>query len=377
MIIKTSGNVGAHAPMSADQGSVLDTVAALAASAQTIDPMMINAAARAWSTNTKRAFVSDLKLWSDWCCFHGIDPVAVEPPFVAEWVRALSGLDTVTPSLSKRAPATIARYLVHVGMAYRMAGMADPTRAPLVKLEVKAMRRKQGVRQRQARAIRFKGDVADLDSPATGLCVLHLLKACRRDWLGLRDAALLRIAYDTGCRRSELVAIQVDHIEANGAGGGALFIPASKTDVEGEGAYAYLSPSTMAAIRAWKNAVAIREGPLLRRVAMHFDGTVRTIGSKALHANSITLIYRRLVRDAHDQGLLGLMNEERLEHLVKEISSHSVRVGVAQDNFAAGEGLPAIMQAYRWRDPATVMRYGAKLAAQGGAAARLAKRFSN
>jgi len=34
------------------------------------------------------------------------------------------------------------------------------------------------------------------------------------------------------------------------------------------------------------------------------------------------------------------------------------------------------MQAYRWRDARTVMRYGAKLAARSGASARLAERFS-
>ncbi|WP_436626986.1 hypothetical protein [Sphingobium yanoikuyae] len=34
------------------------------------------------------------------------------------------------------------------------------------------------------------------------------------------------------------------------------------------------------------------------------------------------------------------------------------------------------MQAYRWHDPKTVMRYGAKLAAKNGASARLAMRFS-
>jgi hypothetical protein len=49
---------------------------------------------------------------------------------------------------------------------------------------------------------------------------------------------------------------------------------------------------------------------------------------------------------------------------------------VAQDNFAAGEGLPAIMQASRWRDTRTVMRYGARLVPMGGASARLAKRFA-
>src|SRR3546814_10625981 len=85
-----------------------------------------------------------------------------------------------------------------------MAVFDDPTAPPLVRLEKKAARKALGVRQRQARAIRFKGDVSDFDSPASGVCLAHLLKACRRDLLGLRDAALLRVAYDSaGRRRSE------------------------------------------------------------------------------------------------------------------------------------------------------------------------------
>lgn len=66
------------------------------------------------------------------------------------------------------------------------------------------------------------------------------------------------------------------------------------------------------------------------------------------------------------------MSEAELDRCVTVVS---IRVGVAQDNFAVGESLPAIMQAYRWRDPKTVMRYGAKLAAKSGASARIAARF--
>lgn len=109
----------------------------------------------------------------------------------------------------------------------------------------------------------------------------------------------------------------------------------------------------------------------------HFDGSVKAIGGEPLHPNSITLIYKRLIRGAWEKGLLGQMGEAALERWLKSVSSHSIRVGVAQDNFATGEGLPAIMQAYRWRDARTVLRYGAKLAAKSGASARLAKRFSD
>ena len=359
---------------------VVATVAALGGAGSAIDPAVIDAAVRAWAANTKRAFLSDLALWNEWCRVNGVRAPGADARLVADWVRALGGLETerrLRTPIKRRAPATIARYLVHVGMAYRMAGLTDPTAAPLVKLELKAMRRARGTRQRQAKGIRYKGDIADLDGPPTGVCLAHLLKACRRDWLGVRDAALLRVAYDTACRRSELVAIEIDHIEAGEGGAGVLFIPSSKTDTEGEGAYAYLSPRTMEAIRVWKKAVDIRSGPLLRRVEVHFDGSVSRVGNRPMHPNSITLIYRRMVRAAHAKGLLGEMSEQRLERWGSDISSHSIRVGVAQDNFAAGEGLPAIMQAYRWRDPATVMRYGARLAAQSGASARLAKRFSS
>jgi len=71
------------------------------------------------------------------------------------------------------------------------------------------------------------------------------------------------------------------------------------------------------------------------------------------------------------------MSETELERWIARMSSHSIRVGVAKDNFAAGESRPAIMQAYRCRDPMTVMRYGAKLAAKSGASARLAAQFAN
>ena len=359
--------------LASETADLIEDVRALVGTTASIDESLLDAALRGWSANTRRAFRSDLTLWGQWCRKRRVAAAAATPALVAAWVRTLAGTDPSDET--PRAMATIERYLVHVGWAYRMAGLADPTAAPLVKLEKKAARKSLGVRQRQARAIRFKGDIADFDSPASGVCLAHLLKACRRDELGLRDAALLRVAYDAGCRRSELVAILVQHIEKDAQGAGTLFLPSSKTDQAGEGAWAYLSPMTMAAIARWRDKADIRKGPLFRRVETHFDGSVAAIGRARLHPNSITLIYKRLIRAAHAQKLLGEMSDIELERWVQAVSSHSIRVGVAQDNFAAGEGLPAIMQAYRWRDPRTVMRYGAKLATKSGASARMAARM--
>nr|WP_245584556.1 tyrosine-type recombinase/integrase [Novosphingobium acidiphilum] len=344
--------------------------------AAVIDPALLDAAFRAWSENTRRAFRSDLMLWWRWCGRRSIEPGRATPTDVARWIRELA--DGEDGEGLGRAVATIERYLVHVGRAYRLVGVENPVSAELVRLEVKAMRNARGVRQRQAKPIRFKGEISDLDSPAQGLSLVALLKACRRDLLGRRDTALLRVAYDTGVRRSELVAIEVADIEGPDAdGAGTLYIVRSKSDRAGEGAHAYLSPSTMTAIAAWREKADINRGPLFRRVRLHFDGSVDQIGAERLHANSVTKIFRRLASSAREKGLLGEMSDQQFERMLAGISSHSIRVGVAQDNFAAGESLPAIMQAYRWRDAKTVMRYGAKLAAKSGASARLAKRFSD
>jgi integrase len=358
---------------------VIGEVRSLALDVAIVDPQLVAAAARAWAPNTIRAFLSDIKLWDGWCRRSRVRAGAATSETVAAYIRALSGQDHDTEAAratEPRAAATIARYLVNIGWAYRMAGLADPTAAPLVRLEHKAARKLLGTRQRQARAIRYKGDVSDLDAPASGVSLAILLKAARRDLIGLRDRALLLVNYDTGCRRSELAAMRLEHIDGPDVdGAGLVEIGRSKTDQEGQGALAYLSPVTMLAIEAWVTAARLTQGPLFRRVETWFDGSIRGVGDGSLNPGSISLIYKRLVRQAFDRKLLGAMSEAELERWVAGISSHSIRVGVAQDNFAAGEGLPAIMQAYRWRDPKTVMRYGAKLAAKSGASARMAARF--
>lgn len=365
------------ASRSSADGDVVGEVTALARAHGPIDPELVAAATRAWSANTVRAFLSDLALWNAWCRRYGVPAGAAMVSDVARYIRMLAGVEPGQGEAC-RAAATIERYLVNIGWAYRMAGLDDPTRAPLVRLELKGARQARGVRQRQARAIRFKGDVTDLDQPAFGLALSNLLAACRRDLLGMRDRALLRVAYDSGCRRSELVAIKVAHVDGpDRDGAGTLLIPKSKTDREGEGQVAYLSPPTMRAIADWREKAGLDAGALFRRVHLHFDGTVHSVGQAGLHANSVSLIYRRLIAAAFGKGLLGEMSEAELSRCLQAVSSHSIRVGVAQDSLAAGESLAAIMQAYRWRDPKTVMRYGAKLAAKSGTSARLAKRFAS
>lgn len=64
------------------------------------------------------------------------------------------------------------------------------------------------------------------------------------------------------------------------------------------------------------------------------NGSIDRIGADALHPSSIALIYKRLARTAFAKGLLGTVSKARFEREVQTIPSHSIRVGVAPDNFA-------------------------------------------
>src|SRR3546814_19312278 len=62
-------------------------------------------------------------------------------------------------------------------------------------------------------------------------------------------------------------SVAVEHIiEAIDPDARLVSIPRSKGDQEGEGATAFLSPRTVRAIAAWREAAGIERGPIFRRV---------------------------------------------------------------------------------------------------------------
>ena len=299
--------------------------------------------------------------------------------------------ETVADYLDARAetgsrPASLSRYKASIAKIHQLLDLKDQTSAPLVKLRLQAVRREKGAAQKQARPLRFKGPVRDVErDKARGLNIRALLENCGDDLPGLRDRALLSAAYDTGMRASELVAVAVEHIEeAIDPEARLLQILRSKGDQDGEGATAYLSPRTVAAIAAWNEAAEITEGPLFRRVQVRrykARAAVRgrpidsitgretwdlrktfskpavkarleyDIGTAALHPGSIGPIFRSIIQRAYDRGALPDLTAEDLARLLKGISAHSTRIGLNQDLFASGEDLAGIMDALRWKSP--------------------------
>ena len=333
-----------------------------------IDPDVIDAARRAMSENSWRALRADIRVFADWCAQRGLVTLPALPAIVAEFLRDQA-------DHGKKA-ATLARYTSSIGRLHALADQPDPTRAERVRLELKAQRRALGVRQRQARGLRFRGEVADPPAAAgpVGVCVEAMLVAAGDNLPGRRNRALLSLAFDTGLRRSEIVAIRWPHVERGGGGGGRLFVPRSKADQEGAGAYAYLSARTMAALADWRAACGGRtEGALFRRLHRTRDKAgddVWSVGA-ALSAQSVTLIYRAMLDAAHASGLLGVIDTADFDVWRASLTAHSTRVGLTQDLFASGQDLAGIMQALRWKSPAQPARYAQALAVESNAAAKV------
>ncbi len=158
---------------------------------------------------------------------------------------------------------------------------------------------------------------------------------------GKRDRALLQLGYASLCRRHELVQLLVEDIKSNEDESVMLHQRSSKTDTERRGRWIYLPPEVWIHVRIWLEAADIKEGAILRGVRR--GGQVM---SEAYGPGAINRTYKRLARKAGFD-----------EALVKELSSHSTRVGAAQDLLRTGASLLQVMQRGGWGLPQSVLKY--------------------
>ena len=291
------------------------------------------AARGAYAGNTERALRADVAIFTGWCAGAGRQALPASPETVAAFIDAIA---------ASKAPATVRRYVSSVATFHRAAGVASPCEAQTVKLALKRMHRERGRAQGQA-------------APLNDKLVARMLAAAGSTLRDLRNKALLTLAYVTLCRRSELVALSREDLEIESDGFGTVTIRRSKTDSEGEGAIAAVTPDAMRHVKAWIAAAGIDVGPLFRGVLK--GGRV----AGALDPGDVSRIFKAMA------GKAGLTAGE-----AAQISGHSTRVGASQDMVRFGAELPAIMQAGRWKTPVMVARYTQRLTARLSAAVKIA-----
>lgn len=342
------------------------------------NPLALEAAVTAMAPATKAAITADLKCFLRWCQRQhpAISAIPATPETLVHYLRWLA------KGAEKRPPAkhaTLARRIASIARVHRVLGFGDaeplPTQAGMVRDTLKGLRRARRQRQRQAAPLRLGDSMREGQAAPDGVTLRALLDSCGADLVGLRDAALLSLAYDGGLRVSELVVLAVGDLRMVGDGSGRGEIVRSKTDQDGEGAMVWLSPDTMVRVAAWRQASGIDFGPVLRRVSLlpareDNEAPRVWIGDKALTRQGVVAILRRRVLAAVDAGLIKLEPGTEGE-TVRALSAHSFRVGLTQDLFAAGEDGAGIALALRWSSPTTALRYARELAVGNNATARV------
>ncbi len=277
----------------------------------------------AYAPSTIRAYRADFNDFIHFCHNRNTNALPAQPNLVVQYICELTD--------SGRSSASIRRALCGISTIHKLNRFGDPTKDPDVTIEMRRMHRKLGRSSSQAGSI--NADTLD-----------KLLLATDDSIRGVRDRALLLVAYDTLCRRSELVSLQVKDVKINIKNGietSSILLRKSKTDQDSTGKWLHLSPRAHLALVAW-----MKELPEGREYLMVGIDRGGRISRSNLGSGQVNRIYKRIARNAG------------LDELVIEgISGHSIRVGAAQDLLNSGASMPIIMQRGRWSKTDTVMRY--------------------
>ena len=277
----------------------------------------------AYAPSTIRAYRADFNDFIHFCSDSNASALPAEPNLVVQYICQLTG--------SSRSSASIRRALCGLSAIHKLNRFDDPTKDPDVALEMRRMHRKLGRSCSQAGSI--NADTLE-----------KLLFATDDSIRGIRDRALLLVAYDTLCRRSELVSLQVKDVKINIKNGietSSILLRKSKTDQDSTGKWLNLSQRTHIALAEWIKELP--EGQEYLMVGINRGGK---ISLSNLGSGQVNRIYKRIARNA------GLD-----EMVIEGISGHSMRVGAAQDLLNSGASMPIIMQRGRWSKTDTVMRY--------------------
>jgi site-specific recombinase XerD len=273
----------------------------------------------AYSPNTLRAYKADMMEFIEYCNANDLPGLPATPETVAKFL-----MQTLQQGIKS---STIRRKVSSISAIHRLSYQEDPTKHPEVKITQRRIFRQLGTRFDQA-------------YPITRRLLDKLFVECGTDLHGLRNRALLLIAYESMRRRSELVALRVEDIEWLENESASILLRRSKTDQLGNGKWIHLSKEATNAVKIWITAAGINSGFLLRGIRA--SGTV----TESLCESRISRIYKHLARKANIQ-----------EQTVREISGHSMRVGAAHDLLNHGASLPQIMIRGGWAKTDTVMRY--------------------
>lgn len=284
----------------------------------------------AYAKATIRAYKADVGDFNKFCERNKLEALPASSKAISGYINHLMDKGQSSASI-RRAVAAIAT--IHTLNEY-----SNPTFKAEVKIEMKRMHRKIGRFSHQAEAI-------------TKEILNDMLDTLNDNSLrSFRDKAMLMIAYDTMCRRSELVDIEISDISKrlvdrkSNAYATVILLRKSKTDQEAHGRWMPISNQASDALEKWIKCSNISSGKVFRGIDRN-----NCLNAQLTSAH-VSRIYKKIAAQAGFD-----------ENFVKRVSGHSIRVGAAQDLLLSGASLAMIMTKGRWLKSDTVMRYVEKI----------------
>ena len=291
-------------------------------------------AARA--ANTLRGYRSDWREFTTWTTRQDVAPLPAAAATITGYLTDLARAGAKVGTMSRRLSA--------IKFTHQLHDLADPTTNARVVAVWEGIRRTHAGPPTQS-------------TPLMPPLLFDVLEACptTRTWArrdhpdevdlaGLRDRALLLVGFVAALRRSEITALDVEHVTEH-PNGLVLSIARSKTNQVGEHAELVVLPRAanpercaVTALAAWRDAAGIDAGPLLRSV-----GKNNRAAASRLHPESVnTLIQRAIARAGIDAATY---------------SAHSLRAGFVTYAHLRGSSDRAIAHQSRHRSLASVGTY--------------------
>lgn len=272
--------------------------------------------AAATSDNTRKAYRHDIRHYENWG-----GKLPATPEAIVRYLEVFAPLKN---------PRTLARRLIALRHWHTYQGFPDPTIHTIVKKTLVGITRLHGKPKEKAPAL----TPDDLEAMIIALSRKSSLMA-------LRDTALLQIGFFGGLRRSEIIAIHVEHISWKSEGI-EILLPQSKTDQTHEGQYCAIPYGNdrlcpVKALKQWLEMTHITTGTVFRRI-LHQN----TLTEGALTPLTVNHIIKRC---AHIANLA----------YADKISSHSLRRGLATSAARVNTPIHVIMRAGRWKHVNTVI----------------------
>jgi len=273
----------------------------------------------AYAPATIKSYYTDMRALVDWCVRRGLNWSALSPEEVCGFLEheARRGL----------CHGTLLRRVYSARRVFTLAGILDPTDDPEVGLCLRRIARARPTRPKQARGL--------------SLATLNKFLDVQPDtpW-GLRNRALLSLGYDLLARRSEITALRGEDVSWRRDGTLEVILRRSKADQFGRGRIAFTSSRSAELLSDW---LEWRGGDIDPVFCAIYRGVAI---NRPLSGSTVKNIIKSSARAAgYDQWV------------VDAFSTHSLRVGAAQELLRRGHDSVAIMRAGGWRTPTILAQY--------------------